>query len=273
MQVPPLSLADVVTNWSHVYPRGVSLGRLRAVTLRAMRRVANERELLDGPLDEPTLRGNLRDLRRVNRWLGGADLSWRAVNNVLQSIPPPKTVRLLDIGTGGGEIPVELALRARRASRRMEIVATEIRPEIVSVAAETTRGVAEVVARLAESDLSTEETSSFDIVHASLVIHHLDPDEAGALLAAMARVTRSVVLVNDLERGWLWWIGAWLVSHVFTANRYTRHDAPLSVRRAYTADELSRMARAVGLREVTRRSSTPPYRYVLTFVREGARNG
>ena len=37
-----------------------------------MRRLAGAHELLDGPLDdEAALRGNLRDLGRINRWLGG----------------------------------------------------------------------------------------------------------------------------------------------------------------------------------------------------------
>ena len=38
-------------------------------------------ELLDGPLDDPAaLAGNLRDLRRINRWLGGARLSADAID-------------------------------------------------------------------------------------------------------------------------------------------------------------------------------------------------
>ena len=40
-----------------------------------MRRTPDVEELLDGPLDDPAaLIGNLRDLRRVNRWLGGVSL-------------------------------------------------------------------------------------------------------------------------------------------------------------------------------------------------------
>ena len=52
-------------------------GRVRARrTLQRMQRLTDALELLDGPLDDPaTLAGNLRDLGRVNRWLGGVDLS------------------------------------------------------------------------------------------------------------------------------------------------------------------------------------------------------
>ena len=45
-----------------------------------MRRVTDRDELLDGPLDDVALvRGNLRDLARVNRRLGGVRLSIAAI--------------------------------------------------------------------------------------------------------------------------------------------------------------------------------------------------
>ena len=45
-----------------------------------MDRLANTLELLDGPLDDRrAVSANLRDLRRINRVMGGVDLSWRAL--------------------------------------------------------------------------------------------------------------------------------------------------------------------------------------------------
>jgi ubiquinone/menaquinone biosynthesis C-methylase UbiE len=237
-----------------------------------VRRLHGATELLDGPLDERTLRGNLRDLGRLNRRLGGVDLSWRALVNVMRATSPSAGLRVLDVGTGAGDIPAELAFRARRVGRRVDYVATDIRPEIVSAAAALV-DEPEIEFRLAEADLSDEADHSFDVVHASLVVHHHDPEDARALLGEFARVSRSVVIVNDLDRGWTWWAGAWLLSHLLTANRYTRHDAALSVRRAYTPDEMSHLANAAGLREVARHRSWPPYRYALTFVRQDYGHG
>ena len=46
--------------------------RTGATYAAPMERRTDAVELLDGPLDDPAaLRGNLRDLRRINRWLGG----------------------------------------------------------------------------------------------------------------------------------------------------------------------------------------------------------
>jgi hypothetical protein len=63
----------------------------------------------------------------------------------------------------------------------------------------------------------------------------------------MARVARRGVIVNDVLRSRRSWLGAWVLTRVMTRNRYTRHDAPLSVQRAYTRRELRRMLAAAGL--------------------------
>ena len=62
------------------------------------------RELLDGDLtDERVLEGNLRDLRRINRFSGGLALSRRAVDALIEGakLPPDQPVTLVDVGTGG----------------------------------------------------------------------------------------------------------------------------------------------------------------------------
>jgi hypothetical protein len=64
--------------------------------------------------------------------------------------------------------------------------------------------------------------------------------------------------------------GAWLLTRAMTRNAYTRNDAPLSVRRAYTADEVVDLARQAGLRPVARYWARPGYRYALVFVRDRA---
>ena|SRR5665811_530786 len=66
----------------------------------------------------------------------------------------------------------------------------------------------------------------------------------------MARVARLGVVVNDLHRGRLGWLGAWLLGHLLTSNAYTRHDAPLSVQRAYRVDEMTGLLQAAGLTPV-----------------------
>jgi hypothetical protein len=74
------------------------------------------------------------------------------------------------------------------------------------------------------------------------------------------------VIVNELDRTRRALAGAWLLSRVLTRNRYTRHDAPLSVRRAYRPVEVAELATEAGLVEVARIGGPFGHRYALAFV-------
>ncbi len=228
-----------------------------------MKRLNNAPELLDGPLDPDTLAGNLRDLKRVNAHLGGARLSLDAILPFGRGASGHALLRLLDVGTGAADIPLSLVRHTAKRKPRLEITATDVRPEIVAFAEQTVRGT-DITVRLGH--IEDEADASFDIVHASMVVHHLEPVAAGELLTHMRRVARVAVVINDLDRGWRWLIGAWLMTRLFTRNRYTRHDAPLSVHRAYSADELVDVAHEAGLRPVAHYRAWPGYRYAIVFI-------
>ena len=208
-------------------------------------------ELLDGPLDDlPTLAGNLRDLRRINRHLGGVDLSATAIDALAAHVD---ALTLLDVGTGGADIPMALIERARERGRRIHVVGLDSRPEVLEAAVLATPALAttdELELHVGDGTALPYADRSFDVAHSSLVLHHLSPDEAVVLLAEMARVARLGVVVNDLDRTRLGLIGALLLGHLLTRNRFTRVDAPLSVRRSYRADEAGDLLRAAGLTPV-----------------------
>ena len=217
-----------------------------------MKRLEGAHELLDGPLGDPgALEDNLRDLRRINRLLGGVDLSARAVASLAGG---RENLTLLDVGTGAADIPVALLARARGDGRQLSITATDGRAEVVRAARAVDPGLDRTPGlKLAVADglALPYPDASFDVAHISLVLHHHDPAEAVTLLRELRRVARSGVVVNDLSRGRLRWLGAVLLTATITSGRYTRHDAPLSVRRAYTLDEVRSLFRDAGIRPVT----------------------
>ncbi len=235
-----------------------------------MDRQAHREELLDGRLDDaPTLAGNLRDLARVNRWLGGSRLSASGVEALSRGRSP---VSVLDVGTGGADIPLALIDRARASGRTLIVTGIDSRPEVLAAAVmvhprlTATDGLA---LQIADGRSLPYPDDSFDVVHSSLLVHHLDPDAARAVLTEMARVARLGVVLNDLVRSRPAWIGAWLLSHTLTRNRFTRTDAPLSVRRAYTVAELTALLATAGLRvgSIVR----APFAHRVALIALGAR--
>ena len=239
-----------------------------------MERRTDAVELLDGPLDDPAaLAGNLRDLGRINRRLGGVSLSAAAIEALAAH---RDELTLLDVGTGGADIPLALIERARARGRHLRVVGIDSRPEILSAAI---RGRPEITTtdglelHVGDGRKLGYLDRSFDLAHASLVLHHLDPEDAIAMLREMRRVARLGVVINDLERGWLGWIGAWLIGHLLTGNSLTRHDAPLSVRRAYRATETATMLRAAGLIPVRTIRAAFGQRYAIAALTGSANGG
>jgi ubiquinone/menaquinone biosynthesis C-methylase UbiE len=241
-----------------------------------VKRLAHAQELLDGPLDREVLAGNLRDLERVNRRLGGVALSRRALvalitgfhahHRVGRVVGRGEPVRLLDVGTGAADIPEALIAWAAGNGIRLNVVAIDSRDEILDFAYERIGERADLHLDIARGERLPFETRSFDVAHTSMVLHHLEPDDAARLIAEMARVSRTGIIVNDLDRTFRYWLGAWLLAHLFTRNRYTRNDGPLSVRRAYRPAQVAQLAARAGLIEVARLHGFAGHRYALAFV-------
>jgi ubiquinone/menaquinone biosynthesis C-methylase UbiE len=241
-----------------------------------VKRVAHVEELLDGDLDDPAaLVGNLRDLRRVNRLLGGVRLSRLAIEALGRvgeagggSAGMPASI--LDVGAGGADIPVALLADARRRGHALRVVATDSRDEVLAAAVVARPGldsIAGLTLEVADGRSLPHPDASFDVAHCSLVVHHLEPDEAVGLLGEMARVARIGVVVNDLSRSRPAWLGAWLAANLLTRNRYTRNDAPLSIARAYTLAEIRDLLARAGLRPVAEIDGFFGHRYAIAAVR------
>jgi ubiquinone/menaquinone biosynthesis C-methylase UbiE len=242
-----------------------------------MRRLAGELEHLDGALrDRAVLAGNLRDLRRINRLFGGTALSLRAVRALVERTPGSTPVphvgdavlRVLDVGTGAADIPVAIA-RSSGPWQDVHVTAIDSRSEVIEAA----RVINPDLASDARIELAVADglglpypDGAFDVAHASLVLHHLEPDAAVPFLRELGRVARVGVVVNDLGRGRLAWLGAWLVLHAITRNAFTLHDGPLSVRRAYTRREARELLAEAGLIPSFEAGGLAGHRWVIAAV-------
>src|SRR5688572_24676852 len=164
-----------------------------------MERLSDAVELLDGPLDDAAaLAGNLRDLRRINRRLGGVKVSDAAIAALAAH---RDELSMLDVGTGGADIPAALIKRAGARGRRLRVVGIDSRPEVLAAAVRANPSITmieDLELHVGDGRALRYPKRSFDIAHASLVVHHLDPDAAVVLLREMGRVARLGVVINEL---------------------------------------------------------------------------
>ena len=214
--------------------------------LRGIGRRGDYEELLDHPGVPPAeLAENLAHLRLMNRWLGWSAGVWRAVQALLPSGATEAT--LLDVATGSADVPRTLERRAAARGMRLRAIASDVSAPVLANARRA--GGTEVALLRHEATRLPFADASVDVATLCLAAHHLDPPQLTAALAELWRVARWGVVVSDLERGALAYVGARLMALVLR-NRLTAHDGPVSVLRAYTAPEVRALARRAGMASV-----------------------
>jgi hypothetical protein len=185
-------------------------------------------ELLDTDSGTPgEIAASLDDLRRINLWFGGISTTEAMIRRVARSIKASK-LSLLEVAAGSGYVP-------RIAREHLQREGLELQVTLLDRAATHLNGNNLVVAgdALALPFLD----ASFDLVSCNLFAHHLSPESFVKFATEALRVCRVTVLINDLVRHPLH------LSLVYAGlplyrSRLTRHDAPASVRQAYTPDEM-----------------------------------
>ncbi|MBI4545393.1 MAG: methyltransferase domain-containing protein [Gemmatimonadetes bacterium] len=203
-------------------------------------------ELLDAAVHDPLeLDVTLRQIAAVNRWLGGRRALLR---HLLQLLPRARPARILDVGTGSADLPRAIADWARRRRRPVQIVATDLHPQMLEIARRSSAAYPEITVERADALELPYPDDSYDVALLSLALHHLEGGQQIRALQELRRVARSGLLVGELERDWPNYLGArFLGATLWRRNRLVRHDAPLSVLRAFTPAELLDLARRAGL--------------------------
>jgi hypothetical protein len=213
-------------------------------------RAAGALELLDRPAPFADLGECLDDVARLNRLFGGRLVTLAHVRRLLRRVPAHRTATVLDLGTGGADVPRALVAWARRAGRRIRVFALDRDEATLRIARREARGYPEIVLLRADVLALPLRPRSVDVVISALTLHHLEPAAARACLVAMDRAARLGFVVNDLFRSRAAYALVWLATRLLARNHMSRHDGPLSVLRAYTPREVRGLCAGAGLEGV-----------------------
>lgn len=208
------------------------------------------------------LAGALRQLRVINGILGAAWPTLEGVQRLWRAAGQPNRLTLIDVGAGSGDIDRHLLAWAARHKIAMQITLVDINPETCAAAATYYQGEPRV--QVVCSDVMHLGLAPADIVTASLFTHHFTAMELPAVLQALAQIARLGVVVNDLHRHALAWIGIWVGTRLFFDNRMIRNDAPLSVQRGFRREDLELLRANSNLRGFSYKWR-PLFRYLITL--------
>jgi 2-polyprenyl-3-methyl-5-hydroxy-6-metoxy-1,4-benzoquinol methylase len=215
--------------------------------MRTMMERLREPELMDDEsLDERDHIEALKGLSNIHRYTNTIGLLWPPIFRLaLRTSPEP--LRILDLATGGGDLPLILWRRANRLGIAVDIAGCDLSPVAVNFATE--RAVQKGAnVRFFQLDLLKDPLPlDYDVIMCSLFLHHLDEDNSRLVLRKMKESTKQMVLLQDLVRSQFALIATAYGTKLFSRSHVVHYDGPASVRAAYTLAELSTLCQQAGL--------------------------
>jgi 2-polyprenyl-3-methyl-5-hydroxy-6-metoxy-1,4-benzoquinol methylase len=226
----------------------------------------------------------LGGLERINFWSGSARMLWPGIRALARD-QGPRPLRLLDVASGAGDVPLRLWRKARRSGLALAIDGCDVSPRAVQYAQ------AQAALRVAGAESAKPRTDGpglcglspshpprffvwdalrdplprpYDIVTSSLFLHHLAEEDAVRFLARMSRLAGRLLLINDLVRGPFGFLLAYLGTRLLSSSSVVHTDGPRSVEAAFRCPEVRSLARRAGL-EGARVERRWPCRFLLTW--------
>jgi ubiquinone/menaquinone biosynthesis C-methylase UbiE len=212
-----------------------------------MKRVESHELLDEQDAPRADMERSLRDLRRINKYLGGISMyRW-----LVRKFAPRSIV---DVGTGTSDLLESVAHVPLR-------IGVDFKIEHLTYLREGSR----VHRVLADARRLPFRDDAVDLVTSSHFFHHFSPEENVAILAESLRVARNVA-VTDTRRNVLPFLFVKLLGALRLFGRITVLDAPASVRQGYTVGEVHLVATRVRASQV-KVVRKWPFRWALLATR------
>lgn len=196
---------------------------------------STQKEIMDDfSIQDSRLTDALKELTVINTFLGGNAVSRKGIAALIKRIPEQWPVSLLDVGSGGSDLTHSLPT----GHQTVALTSLDINFGACQYSHDTYPGQAVVNGSVL--NLPFKERS-FDIVHASLFLHHFTDTELKTIIVSLYRVSRYGVVINDLRRSLFAYIGIVVLTQLFSRSTMVKNDGPISVRRGFVRKELKQL--------------------------------
>ncbi len=176
----------------------------------------------------------LRELRRINYFLGGNNGSKRSISKLI-SDNSDKRISLLDAGSGASDVLDDL----KKKYRSVQVISLD-RNKRVCTFIKKNSNLKPIVVCADAFNLPFKE-KSVDIIHSSLFLHHFDSPSLLKLLAGFNAVAKRGIIINDLRRSLRAFLGIKMLTALFSKSVLVKNDAPISVRKGFSKSELKNL--------------------------------
>ncbi|WP_299222509.1 methyltransferase domain-containing protein [uncultured Aquimarina sp.] len=209
---------------------------------------SNEAELMDDPeVNEKDLGIALEDISRVNRLLGGNNITINAVLDEIKKRQSTKKLVIMDLGCGDGEMLRKLADSFNKKEIKARLIGIDNNEKCLLQARELSASHNEI--EFHNKNILTLEKEDFhcDIIICTLTLHHFKDEEIKRVLRKSLELVSEAVIINDIHRNkWSYYLFK-IFSYFFIKGYIAKNDGLVSVKRGFKRKELIRFAKELKL--------------------------
>lgn len=199
---------------------------------------SDKEELMDNLLAEGEIIDlALRELEVINKWLGGNYVTLNAIAQLTRGISG-RTLHIVDIGCGGGDMLKLIAKWARKRNKEVQLTGIDANPNVIKFAEKNCTGYPEI--HFLDLNIFSDDFKSIDcdIITATLFTHHFSDTELIRLFKQLKRQVSVGIAINDIHRHFLAHKSINLLTSAFSKSDMVKNDAGLSVLRSFSKKEL-----------------------------------
>lgn len=196
----------------------------------------------DFDLQGDELENTLRDLDKINKWLGGNKITLQGVKELLQTYPIEKPVHIVDVGCGNGTMLREIATWGRSTDYEIKLTGIDANPHAIGIAERTSEYFPEITYKSQNIFSEDFRKQKFDIILCTLTLHHFKNDEIEEILDGFYRQATLGVVINDLHRSKQAYFLFKAFCKVFINNKIAKDDGLTSILRGFKKKDLKRFA-------------------------------
>lgn len=215
--------------------------------MHTFKKRSDKKELLDEPgIPFIDIRQNMKELEVVNQRLGGHKITLKAIKNILSG-GDNASVHIVELGSGGGDNLKVIQEWAFAKNQQVNLTGIDLNPECISYARQVPGQ--ENISFIQSDYRLVDFKSKPDIIFSSLFCHHFSDDELISQLQWMHNHSSVGFFINDLHRHPLAFYSIKLLTKMFSKSYLVKHDAPLSVQRAFKKTDWQQLMHKAGLKE------------------------
>ncbi len=189
-----------------------------------------QKELMDDfTIDDERIDNALKELKIINKYLGGNLVTKKGFKKILTEIPTKNLIKVLDAGGGASDILLSLE------EINLKIFSVDLNKRITKY---VKRNSSEIEVVCADVLALPYKQKQFDVVHLSLFLHHFSEKEIKEILSRLSGIAKYGIVINDLQRSIFAFLGIKILTSLLSKNEFVKYDGPLSVRKGFKKAEL-----------------------------------